>query len=116
RLDRFDTVYTHLVQSLRTRRMVDEEGLDFSSATNGLKRILDDWFRAAMDDAESKVSDRHTQKAKVTQLFRERVMSLDEDKKWDPNFRSAIDTYFMNLQAGTEEANEQNSLILNWLQ
>jgi KaiC/GvpD/RAD55 family RecA-like ATPase len=116
RLDKFDTVYTHLVQSLRNRHMVKEEGLDFSSATNGLKRILDDWFRAEMSVAESKVSDRYTQKPKILQAFGERVKGLDEDKKWDPNFRSAIEAYFMNLQAGTDEANEQNALILNWLQ
>lgn len=116
RLDKFDTVYTHLVQSLRTRRMVEEEGLDFSSATNGLKRILDDWFRQTMLGAETLVLDRHTQKSKISQLFREQVAALDQEKKWDPNFRSAIEAYLLNLQAGNDEASEQNTLILNWLQ
>jgi hypothetical protein len=116
RLDKFDMVYRDLVSSLRTRTMVEEEGLDFAASTNGLKRIMERWFRERKIAAEGAVADRHFEGAKVNQLVKDEILQLDRDKRWDPNFRHAVQKYLLNLLAATSDAEEQNEAILNWLQ
>jgi hypothetical protein len=115
-LSKFDVVYRDLVSSLRTRAMVETEGLDFAETTNGFKRILDDWFRATKINAEAIVEDRHVQVAKVNQHIREAIKQIDAPKRWDANFRHAVQHYLLNMLSGTAEGDEENNTILRWLQ
>jgi hypothetical protein len=115
RLDKFDTVYRYLVSTMRTREMVEQEGLDFRTSTNGLKQILDGWFRENMEKLEAEVGDRFTKAARLTGRMNELIADLDEDKTWDPDFRSAVQTYFQNHLTATQEAADQNEQILDWL-
>ena len=113
---KFETVYRDMIRSLRTRKMVQAEGLDFAAQTNGLKLIIEDWYRNVRLEGEASVADRHREAAKVSARVRESIDDIDREKHWDANFRHAVQGYLSNLLAATAEGEAENDSILRWLQ
>lgn len=115
-LAKFELVYRDMVRSLRTRAMSESESLDFSTQTNGLRLILEEWFQHRLATAEALLDENDHDSESVIRAVKTSIDGLDEAKHWDANFRHAVQAYLKNRLSDMDESKEQNDAILRWFQ
>jgi len=104
--NKFELIYQKIIEGLSTKTKPDGDGL---------KHILDKWYRDMYEHYASKYRDRILDEPRIKAELEYKIEELATIDGIDSDFRNALRAYFQNMRKAEPTRDEQNTLILDWI-